>query len=97
MKRSVILFLVVIFSTSSGAMQDKRSKSDEKGTRPEIKFEKTIHDFGKIKYNGDGTCSFKFENTGEEPLAVIQSQRRLRLYYPCMDKRTHKIGWNRYH
>jgi len=92
MKRSVIVFLVVIFSASEGDSQDNRSRSDEKDTRPEIKFEKTIHDFGKIKYHGDGTCSFKFENTGEEPLAVIKVRGDCGCIIPAWTKEPIKSG-----
>lgn len=37
---------------------------------PEISFDKTQHDYGKILQNGDGNCEFKFTNTGKEPLIL---------------------------
>ena len=37
---------------------------------PVIKFDKTVHDFGTLAYNADGTCEFKFTNTGKEPLII---------------------------
>jgi hypothetical protein len=49
------------------------TKIDE-GTQPHIKFEVTSHDFGKIYQNGNGKFSFKFTNTGKEPL-IIQNVR----------------------
>jgi hypothetical protein len=41
---------------------------------PEITFEKTVHDYGTVAYGGDGVCSFKFTNTGKEPLILQQPQ-----------------------
>jgi hypothetical protein len=72
MKQIIILILLVIFHISVGVAQEKRAASENRETKPEIKFEKTIHDFGDIKYNGEGTCSFKFENTGTKPLILTK-------------------------
>lgn len=36
----------------------------------DIKFEKTTHDFGTVKWGGNGDCEFKFTNTGKEPLIL---------------------------
>ncbi len=44
------------------------------GSLPHIQFEENQHDFGKIQQNGNGKFSFKFENTGKEPL-IIQNVR----------------------
>ena len=37
---------------------------------PEIAFDKTVHDYGTIIQGSDGTCEFKFTNTGKEPLIL---------------------------
>jgi len=37
---------------------------------PEISFAKTVHDYGTIVQGSDGTCEFKFTNTGKEPLIL---------------------------
>jgi hypothetical protein len=37
---------------------------------PVITFEKTTHDYGTLTKGGDGTCEFKFTNTGVEPLIL---------------------------
>lgn len=37
---------------------------------PEITFEKLVHDYGTVPYNGDGKCTFTFTNTGKEPLIL---------------------------
>lgn len=40
----------------------------------EIEFEKEIHDYGTIKQNADGSCEFKFKNTGNEPLMISNAK-----------------------
>nr|NQU94151.1 DUF1573 domain-containing protein [Bacteroidota bacterium] len=37
---------------------------------PEIAFDKTVHDYGTVQYQGDGKCEFNFTNTGKEPLIL---------------------------
>ena len=41
---------------------------------PEISFAKTVHDYGTIVQGSDGTCEFKFTNTGKEPLILQKPQ-----------------------
>lgn len=41
---------------------------------PEISFDKTVHDYGTIVQGSDGTCEFKFTNTGKEPLILQKPQ-----------------------
>ena len=36
----------------------------------DIKFDKTVHDFGTIPQGGNGECEFVFTNTGKEPLVI---------------------------
>jgi hypothetical protein len=42
----------------------------ENPNAPEITFENDVHDYGTIKNGSDGTCEFKFTNTGKEPLII---------------------------
>jgi hypothetical protein len=37
---------------------------------PEIKFDKTVHDYGTIQQHADGNCEFAFTNIGKEPLIL---------------------------
>ncbi|MBM3423974.1 MAG: DUF1573 domain-containing protein [Bacteroidetes bacterium] len=37
---------------------------------PKISFNKEVHDYGTIKYDGDPNCAFEFTNTGDEPLII---------------------------
>ncbi len=40
----------------------------------EITFESDVHDYGTIKNGSDGTCEFKFKNTGKEPLVISNAK-----------------------
>ncbi len=62
MKKLLALCAVIIGFISFTAMQ-----TDNK---PEFKFEKETHDFGKIPQGKPVTYEFKFKNTGEEPLII---------------------------
>ena len=42
----------------------------QRENEPIMKFDTTIHDFGKISYKGDAGCIFTFKNTGEKPLIL---------------------------
>ena len=41
---------------------------------PEIAFGSDIYDYGVIKNGADGTCEFKFKNTGVEPLIISNAK-----------------------
>ena len=41
---------------------------------PEITFDKTTHDFGKIAYAGNGATNFTLKNTGKTPLILSNVQ-----------------------
>lgn len=49
--------------TTTNAAEQPTSLAD-------IKFEKTVHDFGNIPQGGNGECEFVFTNTGKEPLVI---------------------------
>ncbi|HRH65977.1 MAG TPA: DUF1573 domain-containing protein [Bacteroidia bacterium] len=40
----------------------------------EITFENEMHDYGTIKQGADGSCEFKFKNTGKEPLIITNAK-----------------------
>ena len=66
MKR--IVFLIGILVMMAGVAMAQDNKAVENG--PEITFEKLVHDYGDVPYNGNGECEFVFTNTGNEPLIV---------------------------
>ena len=62
MKKLITLCAIVIGFITFTAMQ-----TDNK---PEFKFEKETHDFGKIPQGKPVSYDFSFTNTGEEPLII---------------------------
>jgi hypothetical protein len=59
-----ILFVFIFIS--NGFSQE----SSTNNKKPEIMFEKTIHNFGKIKANEDVIYKFEFKNIGKTPLII---------------------------
>lgn len=60
----LIVFLLFCLDTYSLTSEDQKA---------EIKFEKTVHDFGKFtESNSILTCSFLFTNVGKSPLVITQ-------------------------
>lgn len=59
---------------------------------PEIYFENTTHNFGKIEYNGDGTCEFIFKNTGKEPLLLTNVKASCGCTTPTWPKQPVETG-----
>lgn len=57
--------------TENATQQPTPAQADNPNA-PVITFEKTVHDYGTVAFGGDGTCTFKFTNTGKEPLLVQQ-------------------------
>jgi hypothetical protein len=39
----------------------------------QIEFKKEVHDYGTIKYGGNGVCTFEFTNTGTAPLIITKA------------------------
>jgi hypothetical protein len=40
----------------------------------DIKMDKMVHDYGTIQQGADGSCEFKFTNSGKEPLIITNCQ-----------------------
>ena len=77
MKKILSLILIITLAFSYSYSQNKTEKKAEttkeikvNKNAPEITFEELTHDFGVIPYKGDGTCEFKFKNTGREALVL---------------------------
>ena len=66
MKRLVLLIGLLVMVAGMAKAQDAKVV----GNGPEIEFEKLIHDYGEVPYNGNGECEFRFTNTGNEPLII---------------------------
>ncbi len=65
MKKVVYLLGIMLLMAGAAKAQDAKTQSG-----PEIEFEKTVHDYGDVPYNGNGKCEFRFTNTGTEPLLI---------------------------
>ena len=79
MKKIVLSFGIVSLMAMNGFSQDlKKTVSTTTTTAPastaDIKFNKTVHDYGTMKQGGDGGCEFTFVNTGKEPLIISNCQ-----------------------
>jgi hypothetical protein len=68
MKKVLItaILMMGIFALNAQELTDKNVKKNG----PEIKFKTTLHEYGEIYLNGDGTYKFEFTNTGNEPLIL---------------------------
>ena len=63
--KNFVLVALFIFSVVIAGAQDEKKENG-----PEISFKETVHDYGTIYVNGDGTYNFVFTNTGNEPLIL---------------------------
>jgi len=80
-KRIVLSLGIFSLMAVSGFSQDlKKTVSTTTATTSapastaDIKFNKTVHDYGTMKQGGDGGCEFTFVNTGKEPLIISNCQ-----------------------
>ena len=84
MKKVIYLLGIMLLMVGAAKAQDTKAEIG-----PEIKFEKVVHDYGDVPYNGNGECEFRFSNTGDAPPADSETKVKLRLHYPFMAPRAH--------
>jgi hypothetical protein len=65
---------------------------ETKQSLAEISFDKDVHDYGNIKQNANGTCEFKFKNTGKEPLIISMARGSCGCTVPDWPKEPIKPG-----
>ena len=65
MKKVIYLLGIMFLMIGVAKAQDSKAQIGA-----EIKFDKLEHDYGDVPFNGDGTCEFRFTNTGNEPLLI---------------------------
>jgi len=65
MKKVIYLLGIMLFMAGAAKAQDGKAQ-----VGAEIEFEKVVHDYGDVPYNGNGECEFRFTNTGTEPLII---------------------------
>lgn len=77
MQKLILSFVLVVFAVFNLKAQEATPSTQTpqpNPNAPEISFEKTVHDYGTIVQGADGTCEFKFTNTGKEPLILSKPQ-----------------------
>lgn len=65
MKKVIFMLGIMLFMFGAAKAQDNKP-----AIGPEIEFEKVVHDYGDVPFNGNGECEFRFTNTGNEPLLI---------------------------
>lgn len=63
-----VIYLLGIMLLMAGVAKAQDNTPVQNGA--EIEFEKVVHDYGDVPYNGNGECEFRFTNTGNEPLLI---------------------------
>ena len=77
MKNYILIFFALISLTTLSSLKSDNYNNQlnfQNNKSAHIQFETTKHDFGIITVGADGNFSFKFKNTGLEPL-IIQGVR----------------------
>lgn len=75
-KYIIILATASLFVSACNQGKQSGSAASEKiavGNGPVLKFEKEVHDFGKIKAGDKVSYSYAFENTGKSPLIITDA------------------------
>jgi len=67
-----LLFLVAALAFSTFSVKAQNATTPENGAK--IEFTQEVHDYGTVKYDGNGYCSFEFKNTGNAPLIISKAQ-----------------------
>lgn len=74
MKKILLLAVVTMFTIVAFAQVETKQQTQpqpvDNPNAPVITFDKLVHDYGTVPYNGDGKCVFTFTNTGKEPLIL---------------------------
>lgn len=63
-----IFAIIAVAISITGCKGTPEAKAKDHGQ--EIWFEETLHDYGVIEEDGDGTWSFAFKNLGEEAIVI---------------------------
>ena len=74
--KKITLFVSMLLVSASGVFAQATEPViiEDNPNAPEISFDKLVHDYGTVAFGGDGVCTFKFTNTGKEPLILQQPQ-----------------------
>jgi len=70
--KKVLFSLMMIFVAAATSTVSAQEVDQKDGAK--IEFEKEVHDYGTIENGADGTCTFKFTNTGNAPLIISNAK-----------------------
>jgi hypothetical protein len=70
--KNLFLSLGLILASSFISLNATAQVEVSKGAK--IKFNKEVHDYGTVKYGGDGACTFEFTNEGNEALVISNAK-----------------------
>jgi hypothetical protein len=90
MKKMTITFFSCLLLLTAACAQENSTDKNSKSAK--IKFAETIHDYGEIELNGDGTCEFKFTNEGLETLILSNVRSSCGCTIPAWPKDPIKKG-----
>jgi hypothetical protein len=75
MKRIIFTSLLIFgLAYSSMSQGSAAAKVKDNPNAAEMTFTSEFHDYGTIKQGDNGTCEFKFKNTGKEPLIISNAR-----------------------
>ena len=77
---------LVLIATLVFAVGFVFAQQEDKGSGPQITFKTTTHDYGDIELGSDGSYSFVFTNTGNEPLILSKPRSSCGCTVPAWPK-----------
>lgn len=78
--------LFLLCALVGGTLFSAQSLSAQVQSGAQIEFEKETHDFGNLKYGANGTYTFKFKNTGNQPLIISDAKGSCSCTVPSFSK-----------
>jgi hypothetical protein len=93
MKKLILSVIAIASFAAASFAQDKAAPAPATNPKaPDYKFEKEVHDFGSIKEGVQAEYTFKFTNTGKEPLVISNVQASCGCTTPKWTKEPVKPG-----
>jgi hypothetical protein len=83
--KKILLALLCIVGTSVTLLAQKANGAA-------IQFDKEVHDYGELKNGANGTCEFRFKNTGNAPLIISDAKSSCGCVVPEWPKEPIKPG-----
>jgi len=92
MKKLVYITVLILTWSFSGKAQDATATVAVDQDAPVVVYETDVHDFGTIKQGDNGTCEFKFKNTGKVPVIISNAKGSCGCTVPDWPKEPIKPG-----